>query len=257
MVSICVATYGPYPGLIERCLSSIISKCDRECYQLIVGCNAVDERALDYVVTLFRQGAIDSLHLSGENVNKCPMMRSIFSSVSGEYIWWFDDDSYIENHDALSRRLEIAMGSRQDTVMWGHQFFFSKEADFSFGTDVQKFVRTAPWFRGKTRRGWPASDEAREVPDASDNDERWFFMTGGCWFARTSAIEALDWPDPRLVKSCDDVLLGEAIRQQGWQMQDIGPLGVRISEHVRRGSGEGPGVMAAQMVSYQSVRQLG
>ena len=59
-------------------------------------------------------------------------MRSMFSSVRCEYIWWFDDDSYIEDEDALQRRLDIAKLSDQNTVIWGHQFYCSKEMDFQF-----------------------------------------------------------------------------------------------------------------------------
>jgi hypothetical protein len=50
-----------------------------------------------------------------------------------------------------------------------------------------------------------------------------------------------------LVKRNDDVFLGEAIRQQGWEFQDIGSLGVEINTEPRRGDGEDQGTMVRQM----------
>ena len=52
---------------------------------------------------------------------------------------------------------------------------------------------------------------------------------------RTTAVRALDWPDPRLVKMGDDTFLGEAIRQQGWEIMDNGSPGVAINTAPRRG----------------------
>jgi hypothetical protein len=66
-------------------------------------------------------------------------------------------------------------------------------------------------------------------------DGRWVFPTGGCWLIRTSAVRSLDWPDPRLIKLADDVFLGEAIRQNGWDMAHVSNRGVAISAERRRG----------------------
>ena len=68
-------------------------------------------------------------------------------------------------------------------------------------------------------------------------DGRWFFVVGGCWWIRTCAVRELDWPDPRLVKGSDDVYLGEAIRQRGWDIADLeAPRGDR-PECAARGHG--------------------
>ena len=42
------------------------------------------------------------------------------------------------------------------------------------------------------------------------------------------------WPDPRLLRSGDDVFLGEAIRQQGWEFCNL-EEGVAIDTEPRRG----------------------
>jgi predicted O-methyltransferase YrrM len=214
----------------------------------MVGANAIGHHTRDYLKTLLSSGFIDDLHDSKTNINKCPMMRRMFHDIDTDFIWWFDDDSHIIDPHALSRHLEIARASPPSTVMWGHQFFFGHERDFSYGTDVVGFVRSAPWYRGRNPPSWEQGGKGEYNFEGREcGDGRWFFITGGCWFIRTSAIRALDWPDRRIIKRNDDVLLCEAIRQLGWHVADIGPLGVVINDAARRGAGEDFATMQHQM----------
>jgi len=161
----------------------------------------------------------------------------MFASVETEFLWWFDDDSYIVDGNALDLRLQVGRSATKQTVVWGHQFFFGHEADFSSGMDAVAFVLSATWYRGKSPPSWlPGGKGEFNFEERGVGDGRWFFITGGCWFARTAAMHALNWPDPRIVKRCDDVFLSEAVRQQGWAIQDIGPAGVVINAHPRRGN---------------------
>lgn len=237
-VTIGVLTYGDYPRLARRAIESIRLHCARSLYGLVVGANAPGAETADYLRRLEAEGAIDRLIVSPENINKCPMMRRMFEGVETEFLWWFDDDSHVTGPEALPERLALARAAPPSTVLWGHVFFFGHEDDFSYGTDVTGYVRRAPWFRGKEPPG-PGPD--------GKGDGRWFFATGGCWLVRTSALRSLDWPDPGLVKRNDDVFLGEAIRQQGWEMRDIGPLAVAINTEPRRGEGEDKATMERQM----------
>lgn len=229
-VTICVLTYGDYVDLAISTIESILRNCERPLYRLVVGANAVGLETRRYLERLEAAGAIDRLHISEVNINKCPMMRRMFADIDTEFIWWFDDDSYILAPNALLSRLHAAREASSRVAIWGHQFFFGHERDFSYGADVVGFVQRAPWYRGKEPPRWDCGGPGV--------DGRWFFITGGCWFVRTAAIRALDWPDPRLVKRNDDVLLCEALRQQDWTMQDIGPLGVAINTQPRRGTEE-------------------
>jgi GT2 family glycosyltransferase len=247
-VSICVLTYGNYPDLAKRCIESIRSNCNRSLYRLIVGANAPSVETEDYLRHLHTAAAIDRLIISRSNINKCPMMRQMFASVTTEYIWWFDDDSFITEPNAIERWLEIASTSPATVAHWGHQFYFGHEQDFSYGADVVSFVKESPWYRGKAPPSWkPGGKGEYDFERRGTGDGRWFFVTGGCWMIRASAIKALDWPDPRLVKRNDDVFLGEALRQQGLEARDIGPLGVVINTGPRRGEGEDQATMNQQV----------
>lgn len=228
-VEIAVLTYGDYPRLARRAIGSIRRHCDRDQYRLVVGANAVGAETRAYLEGLEAEGAIDRLILSDVNLNKCPMMRRMLRDARGEFVWWFDDDSHVTSADALPERLRVAREAPASEVMWGEVYYFGREGHFSEGTDVAGYVRRAPWYRGLT------------PPD------RWVFATGGSWFMRTSALRALRWPDRGLIKKNDDVLLGEAIRQQGWTVREIGPRGVRANTEPRRGDGEDRETMVRQM----------
>jgi GT2 family glycosyltransferase len=236
-VTICVLTYGSYLHLARRCLESIRRHCDRSLYRLVVGANAVGPRTHAYLRSLRRAGWVDELILSRHNLNKCPMMRRMVAHVETEFVWWFDDDSYVERPRALEYWLRSARRSASGTVMWGQAAFVESPRSFLEVRRAAEFVRTSSWYRGLTPPAWePGGKGDFDFEGRGTGDGRWFFITGGCWLIRTRAIRALDWPDRRLVKEGDDVLLGEAIRQQGWDFCNTGANGVILDRAQRRGA---------------------
>ena len=120
--------------------------------------------------------------------------------------------------------------------MWGKIFQCEHPKAFWDGDPVE-FVRRAKWYRGLTPPFWePGGKGELNYNDQGTGDGRWLFIVGGGWFIRSNAIKQLDWPDPRLQTLGDDVFLGEAIRQQGWELQEVGDLGVAIDTAPRRWS---------------------
>ena len=237
VVSICVLTYGEHAGLAQRVLDSIQKHCPRREYELIVGANAPGKKTTDLLRSLHKDQQIDYLIDAPVNLNKSPMMRRMFEKVQSEFIWWFDDDSYITEPDALNQWLTLAQSAARQTVMWGqmaccdHPLAFAPEQE-----DVLGFVRGATWYRGlPPPSSRPGGKGEFNFEGRGKGDGRWFFILGGCWMIRTSVIRALDWPDKRLIKMGDDVFLGEAIRQNGWEIADIGTPGVALDTEPRRG----------------------
>jgi GT2 family glycosyltransferase len=120
--------------------------------------------------------------------------------------------------------------------MWGGIWWCNWLLGFARQEDGLAFVRNAPWYRGLPPPSWrPGGKGEFDFENRGTGDGRWNFVAGGCWLIRTSAIRALDWPDRRLIKLGDDVFLGEAIRQQGWDLEDIGTTDVAINTEPRRG----------------------
>jgi GT2 family glycosyltransferase len=235
-VTICLLTFGDYPDLASRALDSIRRHCPRADYRLVVGANAVCAETLRLLRARHEDREIDELVLSPTNLSKCPMMRRMFARIDTEYIWWFDDDSHITEPGALTRWLQIAETSSPSTVLWGAMACCGHPASFAGAADARSFVRSAAWYRGFPPPSWRVGGGGEfNFRGLELGNGRWLFVLGGCFMIRTSAVRALDWPDPRLLRTGDDVFLGEAIRQQGWEQRNLTPLGVALDTEPTRG----------------------
>jgi hypothetical protein len=235
-VSICVVAYGNYPHLARRCLESIRQFCERSSYRLLVGANAVGAETEAYLKSQYRAGHLDHLILSRRNLDKCPMMRRLFARVDTEFVWWFDDDAFLTRRGVLRRLVQTARRSPPTTVLWGAEYFCDYPPTPPEMPDLARFVRCAPWYRGLTPPFWaPGGKGEFNFQGRGTGDGRWVFITGGCWLARTSALQALHWPDRRLIRLNDDILLSEALRQQGWRHRRVGMAGIIMHGEPRRG----------------------
>jgi GT2 family glycosyltransferase len=236
-VTICILTYGEHLHLARRAIESVVAHCPRNEYELVIGANAVAEDTRAYFEQIEAAGEIDHLISSPLNINKCPMMRRMFDRASAGLIWWFDDDSYITDERAWPEWVKAAESASPDIAMWGELYRCNTPADFTDSEDIVGFIRKAAWYRGLPPPSWRCGGKGEfNFENRNCGDGRWDFIVGGCWLIRASAVRALDWPDPRLVKLGDDVLLGEAIRQHGWKLGNIGSAGVAINTEPRRGS---------------------
>ena len=234
-VTICILTYGDHLALARQAIESVTRHCPRGEYHLVVGANEVAKNTLVYLKSLEKNGAIDRLVISAVNINKNPMMRRMFEGIDTPFIWWFDDDSYFLDSNAFSQWLEMAEGSSPSTVMWGPVSYCSGLAGLTGMNNVPAFVRSAPWYRGLPVPSWRFGGKGEvDFRDCGCGDGRWSFVLGGCFLIRTTAVRALNWPDERLVKWGDDIFLGEAIRQQQWEMGHIA-TGVAVDTEQRRG----------------------
>jgi GT2 family glycosyltransferase len=111
--------------------------------------------------------------------------------------------------------------------------------------DAPAFIRAAEWYRGLPPPDWrPGGKGEFNFRGRGTGDGEWLFAVGGCWLVRHRAVRALNWPDRRLLKMGDDVFLGEAVRQHGWRIKNIGSPGVVINSSTRRGD---PGVQASPL----------
>jgi hypothetical protein len=235
-ITVCVLTYGNHFALARRAIGSVQAFFPREDYRLVVGANAVGPETLTWLTQLERTGAIDDLIVSPINLNKCPMMRLMLARVDTEFAWWFDDDSYVTEPGTLARWLAAARQAPPSMVMWGELAYCDYPAGFTDLADVRGFVRSAAWYRGMPPPTWhPGGKGEFDFQGKGTGDGRWLFIIGGCWLIRTSTVRALDWPDPRLIKLGDDVFLGEAIRQQGWRLVNLGTPGILTNTEPRRG----------------------
>jgi hypothetical protein len=235
-VTICLLTFGQYCTLARQALDSFRQHLVRADYRLVVGANAVGLETSRLLAERQDSGEIDRLIVSPSNMSKCPMMRRMFEGIDTEFIWWFDDDSFVTESGALDRWLAAARQADDSTMIWGRQASCGHPASFAEMTDALDFVRRAPWYRGLPPPSWRVGGGGEfNFEGLEQGNGRWMFILGGCFLVRTAAVRALDWPDPRLRRTGDDVFLGEAIRQQGWRQANLAPLGVAIDTKPTRG----------------------
>lgn len=225
---ICMLMYGDHADLARRCLTSL--------RHAVWWGNVLDVRiGFNDACPLTRGIASEvagSFHESmfwgfdaGKNVGKYPMMRRMLYDVplGGDYVIWFDDDSYwtvqpagsylggvVKWWDKLSNLLK-------DCSMLGSVYHLNRKCFDHRFKECWYGIRAQPWFTGKK-------------PCAYNDFE---FVTGGWWAISTKILKKHDWPPYEVFHTGGDTLLGEMCRQQGYRIGhfnegvaiNAGPLG--------------------------------
>lgn len=222
-VTICALFFGDHSGLCRRLLDSIEANTDPAAYELRCGLNAVADETREIVSASKRRHGEMRVSESRQNIRKCPMMRRLFHRprIATEWTLWFDDDSFVSRPDWLLS-FTMAVEARPDADVFGSIRYVTPSAR------IQRFIRSASWYRGKP---------FATVPETSD--PRLEFVVGGFWAVRTRFIYEIGWPDPRLIHFEDDYIFGEALRQHDAVTVPFAS-GVVISDAPRRGPLDGP-----------------
>jgi GT2 family glycosyltransferase len=228
-VTICVLAYGPHAALAKRLLSSIYDHTDPRLFYLRAGLNeagpATRKLFRDYAarfknVTLFTEP---------KNIFKYPIMRRIFydAPLPSRWTLWCDDDTHFTRPDWL-QRLGLKIECSPDVMMWGKPYVLWRHDPF-----VLEWIKAAKWYRGLhcVRGNDPQGRDATKFS----------FATGGFWAIRTDVLRQLNWPDPRLVHTTGDFLLGEALRQNRLTIGRF-DYGVKINDAPRRNARESSSV---------------
>jgi GT2 family glycosyltransferase len=216
-----VVAYGDHVALAERFLSSLYRYTEPELFHLRAGLNEVAAPTHALFRAYEKRFGNVSLYVEPKNRFKSPLMRRILREpwVSTEWTIWCDDDTHFGKPDWL-QRLALRIEGAPHVTMWGMQHLLWQN-----DVEVLRWIQTARWYRG--------------VPflsgiDLSGNRSIEFrFACGGFWAARTAALRALDWPDPRLVHANEDFMLGEALRQNGMPLAEF-HYGLNINDAPRR-----------------------
>lgn len=166
--------------------------------------------------------------VSNENKPKYHCMREMFGGFKekdedGSYrypeTWamWFDDDSYIEDYYFYSSICGFM--AKNDAWYVGQPWFVHlKEGQ-------AEWIKSQPWYKGvpfEVIKGKPGIN----------------FAQGSFWVLRSDLIRSLDWP-LNLAHNGGDVMLGEAVRQQGISFLKFWK-GVKLNNAPRRGYSEPP-----------------
>lgn len=261
-----------YTEMHQRAVRSIIDNTRSDTYELRIGCNQVHPDTTEWLEDYAEEHSNLKAFSERVNIGKEPMMRRLFANDSRdtptilgkspaavqdqivrddyllrgnpchiplvswkwhsvpidlktEWLVWLDDDAYIVDPNWLYRLDELIGNLPQETACIGYEY--------SWGVDL----RQLSWMTG--RKWW----SGQLLPPTRLNDGIMFetrFCTGAFWAIRTSVLKELNWPDPGLQQTNDDALLGEALRQQGYNILGLKEKPVVIEDVKRRGLSQPP-----------------
>lgn len=220
-VTVCALFYGPHPDLCRRFLTSLYRFTPVGSFTLRVGLNSACAETAELVEAASRQHQNIYVQAESKNIFKSPLMAKLFAlrPIETDWVIWFDDDSYPYRNDWLTG-LGLKIESQPAVDVWGDIFHIVGDKE------AVRFVQTAAWFRGNPFR--------QERPLGERNERPVFtFATGGFWAAKTTVLQALRWPDARLIHRGEDFFFGEALRQNGFTIGQY-KSGVRINQAERR-----------------------
>lgn len=211
-LTVCVLCYGNYFETQRQCLDSILRTVPAGQLDLRVACNAVGPATLDYVRQL---PGLTKLYTNHHNRFKYPAMRQLLHDpehpLTTSYVAWFDDNTRVVNPRWLALLNDEIARQRSDVGAYGPLMYYSLRLHRT--RDPRKWFAGAGWYRGlplRTQRGTPApnGDTIHFVAD-------WFLVL------RTDAIRLADIPDPRLRQRGGDIVIGEQLYQNGWQLKQF------------------------------------
>jgi hypothetical protein len=220
-VTICVLAYGRNSKLAERFLGSLYAHTDRRLFCLRAGLND----ACPATRKLFRDCAARfknvTLFVEPKNIFKYPIMRRMFYDPPLRTRWtiWCDDDTHFTRPDWL-QRLALKIQCSPDVSTWGKPYVLWRRDQF-----IIDWIKAASWYRGLAC--------LRDRDPAGKDAAKFSFATGGFWAIGSAVLRQLNWPDPRLVHTTGDFLLGEALRQNRLTIGRF-DYGVRINDAPRR-----------------------
>jgi len=220
-VTICVLCYGQNAALAERFLSTLFQLTDARLFALRAGLNEVEPATSRLFEEFAARYQNIELFIEPRNIFKSPLMRRLFHERPLDSRWtiWCDDDTHFTRRDWL-QRLALKIETHPAVTMWGDLYKLWREDQF-----ILDWIKASTWYRGV-----PC---LRSADPKGQVATKFVFATGGFWAIRTNALRQLDWPDPRLTQANDDFLLGEALRQNNFQLGDF-HCGVKVNDAPRR-----------------------
>jgi hypothetical protein len=213
--TVCVLCYGHYPELARRCLEGVLRTVPAHRLDLRVGANECCAETLRYL----RELPASKLYIYSHNHLKYPVMREMFhderAPLSGKYVVWFDDDSYVvDDLWAVKLAKEIAANHTQGCRLYGMKFFHDIAPYAKDGHCPDQWFKSATWWRGKHLR-------VRNKQIAAANGSCIDFVAGGFWALCTKVIKEMHVPDVRLGLSGGDIVIGEQVRQGGHHLKNF------------------------------------
>lgn len=233
-VTICVCTYGDNFFILNRCISSIFAKFDRNLYDIRVGCNSCCSETINYLKNV----NIDKLLISENNLYKNGMMKYLFEDINTDYIFWFDDDSHVLIN-CLENILKVADNSQKNEAIFGTLASFPSLIEIEMEMGLDNWIKKQLWYKNR-----PYPSTQFEYCKSMDG---FYFVIGGNYLIKTNVVKEISWPsDPTGLlfnkspkrqnpAAGEDIILGEALHQNLYKCVNLGPnYGIAVNDYKSR-----------------------
>jgi len=211
-VTVCVLLYGEYFNLAKQCVGSIIENFPKYQYELRVGINECCKETIDYI----KQFKEIKIYEEKNNINKYLLMDKMFQDINTEFIWWFDDDTFVIKNDTFEKWMNYIENSPEDVVVWGSIYGvrMQRRSMFAkyFETSIQDWIKKQSWYNGLPIPSGNNKYEENYYQTDIQHDI-WRFPTGYSWVGMTDFLKKIKYPFEGMVVG-GDILLAEEVRQQ-------------------------------------------
>ena len=212
-LSICSLLYGDHRDLAMRCLGSLtlsgVAGVQANVKDIRVGMNQICDTTRTYVelwATKVSQSCkfpvITFERLGSTRPTKYPMMRRMFYLPDyplGDYVMWFDDDSYV-----VPRKKEPQTWWEDIFSLMGDCDLLGQGWERPLSGRQRFWIYRQPWFDPEL--GFP---------------NKLKFCQGAWWCARSSLLSEADYPFEELQHNGGDSMLGEMARHKSWRIKYV------------------------------------
>lgn len=229
-----VLLYGNYPDIHRQCLDALLTTLPPDRCDLRLGSNELCAESVQYIEELQATGRVSLHYRNATNRKKYPVMREMFRDpehpITTPWLLWLDDDTLVNQDPRWAEKLAQSIVANFDRPeryrMWGRKLLSH------FNASQIAWVRQASWFRGRPLR------DTGGRPTPSGNCTH--FAVGAFWAAHVPSLLAADIPDVRIGHNGGDIMIGEQLWQQGFNVYPWmkGKELVNWSAHERRGLNE-------------------
>ena len=209
-VTIGVITCTQYSKRLQTMLASLYKHTPVDRFKLRIGYNGVPLEDIEDMRAFLKPYDNYSIFESVTNKFKCPMMKNMLVDVPVKTDWivWMDDDIFIEADDWLDRLkadIDKMYGRKKHEQSKGTRLF-GKRFYMAVDRPRQEWIEAAKWYK---QRPVEKHENRHSVP----------FARGAFWALETAVFNEIGWPDERLTQLCDDIALGAAVWQAGYEME--------------------------------------
>lgn len=216
-ITLCVGCYSNFFDAQKRCLDSIKSQVNFGEFKLLIGCNEVPKENVEY----FKKQYNPTIVFENEvNIHKIGMMRQMLSVIDTEYLFWFDDDTYLSDKTSLVQHVD-KVKQHPDVVLFGNKYFFKKETKEEC---VKKYMSLGYDWNSYLSSTFENFD-ANKFFDL-DESHRLYFITGNHYIIKTDYLKKYSFPPDIKSPVFEDVMLSQMVKYTGNKWCNTGDLGV-------------------------------